>query len=56
MKNVLEFLEKSAFSDPTAIACGDEKEELSYSALLLASKKLGVFAAHCAKEACGPLS
>ena len=43
MKNVLEFLEKSAFSDPTAIACGDEKEELSYSALLLASKKLGVF-------------
>ena len=43
MKNVLEFLEKSALSVPTAIACGDEKEELSYSALLLASKKLGVF-------------
>ena len=43
MKNVLEFLEKSALSDPTAIACGDEKEELSYSALLLASKKLGAF-------------
>ena len=43
MKNVLEFLEKSALSVPTAIACGDEKEELSYSALLLASKKLGAF-------------
>lgn len=43
MKNVLEFLEKSAFSDPIAIACGDENEELSYSALLLASKKLGAF-------------
>ena len=43
MKNVLEFLEKSALSVPTAIACGDEKEELSYRALLLASKKLGAF-------------
>lgn len=45
MKNVLEFLEKSAFSVPSAIACGDENEELSYSALLLASKKLGAFLA-----------
>lgn len=43
MKNVLELLEKSALSVPSAIACGDENEELSYSALLLASKKLGAF-------------
>ncbi len=43
MKNVLEFLEKSALSVPCGIACGDENEELNYSALLLASKKLGAF-------------
>lgn len=43
MKNVLEFLERSAALVPCAIACGDENEEQSYGALLLASQKLGAF-------------
>ena len=45
MKNVLEFLENSAKKRPEAVACGDEKEELSYARLLAASQKAGAFLA-----------
>ena len=39
MKNVLEFLENSAKKRPEAVACGDERGELSYARLLAASQK-----------------
>lgn len=45
MKNVLELLEKSALAYPEAIAVGDDKEELSYQAVLLAAKKAGAYLA-----------
>lgn len=43
MKNVLELLEKSAYENPKAMACGDSFEDLNYRQLLLASKKLGAY-------------